>query len=77
MDDFTDRDGRYCREFRSLIEDLAGSTFFNFWRRRLAPYRTIAEGDTLVKYGHDIGRAVQSIPKGHHVHVHNAKTKRW
>ncbi len=37
----------------------------------------ITEGDTLVKYGHDIGRAVHSIPKGHHVHVHNIKTKRW
>lgn len=24
MDTFTDRDGRYCREFRSLIEGLAG-----------------------------------------------------
>jgi (2R)-sulfolactate sulfo-lyase subunit alpha len=37
----------------------------------------IAEGDTVYKYGHDIGRAVQSIAKGHHVHVHNTKTKRW
>ncbi len=37
----------------------------------------IAEGDTVIKYGHDIGRAVRSIPKGHHVHVHNTKTKRW
>jgi len=37
----------------------------------------IAEGDTVFKYGHDIGRAVQSIAKGHHVHVHNTKTKRW
>jgi (2R)-sulfolactate sulfo-lyase subunit alpha len=37
----------------------------------------IAEGDTVIKYGHDIGRAVQSIGKGHHVHVHNTKTKRW
>jgi len=37
----------------------------------------IAEGDTIYKYGHDIGRAVQSIAKGHHVHVHNTKTKRW
>lgn len=37
----------------------------------------ISEGDTVVKYGHDIGRAVQSINKGHHVHVHNTKTKRW
>ncbi len=37
----------------------------------------VKEGDTLVKYGHDIGRAVAGIGKGHHVHVHNAKTKRW
>ncbi len=37
----------------------------------------IAEGDTVYKYGHDIGRAVQSNPRGHHVHVHNTKTKRW
>jgi (2R)-sulfolactate sulfo-lyase subunit alpha len=37
----------------------------------------IAEGDTVYKYGHDIGRAVQAIPRGHHVHVHNTKTKRW
>ncbi len=37
----------------------------------------IEEGATLIKYGHDIGRSVASIGKGHHVHVHNAKTKRW
>ena len=37
----------------------------------------IAEGDTVLKYGHDIGRAVAAIGKGHHVHVHNTKTKRW
>ncbi len=37
----------------------------------------ITEGDTVYKYGHDIGRAVQAIAKGHHVHVHNTKTKRW
>ena len=37
----------------------------------------ISEGDTVVKYGHDIGRAISAIPKGHHVHVHNTKTKRW
>ncbi|MDP7045776.1 MAG: UxaA family hydrolase [SAR324 cluster bacterium] len=33
--------------------------------------------DTIVKYGHDIGRAVEDIPKGGYVHVHNVKTKRW
>jgi (2R)-sulfolactate sulfo-lyase subunit alpha len=37
----------------------------------------IANGDTIVKYGHDIGKAVADIGKGHHVHVHNVKTKRW
>lgn len=37
----------------------------------------IEEGATLIKYGHDIGRSVANIGKGHHVHVHNAKTKRW
>jgi (2R)-sulfolactate sulfo-lyase subunit alpha len=37
----------------------------------------IKEGDTVWKYGHDIGRAVADIAKGEHVHVHNLKTKRW
>lgn len=37
----------------------------------------IREGDTILKYGHDIGRAVADIPKGGHAHVHNVKTKRW
>ena len=37
----------------------------------------IKAGDTVLKYGHDIGRAVADIPKGGHVHVHNLKTKRW
>jgi (2R)-sulfolactate sulfo-lyase subunit alpha len=37
----------------------------------------IQEGDTILKYGHDIGRAVADIPKGGHAHVHNVKTKRW
>jgi (2R)-sulfolactate sulfo-lyase subunit alpha len=37
----------------------------------------IKEGDTLIKYSHDIGRSIAKIGKGHHVHVHNAKTKRW
>jgi (2R)-sulfolactate sulfo-lyase subunit alpha len=37
----------------------------------------IEKGDTIIKYGHDIGRAAAAIPKGHHAHVHNVKTKRW
>ncbi len=39
--------------------------------------RDIKSGDTVVKYGHDIGRAVADIPRGAHAHVHNVKTKRW
>jgi (2R)-sulfolactate sulfo-lyase subunit alpha len=39
--------------------------------------RDIENGDTVLKYGHDIGRAVAGIAKGRHVHVHNLKTKRW
>jgi (2R)-sulfolactate sulfo-lyase subunit alpha len=39
--------------------------------------RDIAEGETVIKYGHDIGRTIAAIPKGGHVHVHNTKTKRW
>ena len=35
------------------------------------------EGDTIIKYGHDIGKVVKSIKKGDHVHVHNVKTKKW
>jgi (2R)-sulfolactate sulfo-lyase subunit alpha len=37
----------------------------------------IAEGDTIIKYGHDIGKAVAAIGRGRHAHVHNIKTKRW
>lgn len=34
-------------------------------------------GDTVIKYGCDIGRVVAPIKAGDHVHVHNVKTKRW
>ena len=37
----------------------------------------IKSGDTVWKYGQDIGIAKASIGKGEHVHVHNVKTKRW
>lgn len=37
----------------------------------------IKKGDTVIKYGEDIGKAVADIAKGEHVHVHNLKTKRW
>ena len=37
----------------------------------------IKKGDSIQKYGHDIGRTIAAIKKGDHVHVHNTKTKRW
>jgi len=39
--------------------------------------RDMAVGDTVIKYGVDIGKVVQPIRKGEHAHVHNIKTKRW
>src|SRR3546814_10670747 len=37
----------------------------------------IADGDTILKYGADIGKAVTKMVKGGHVHTQNVKTKRW
>ncbi|HEN8800532.1 UxaA family hydrolase [Pseudomonas sp. CM25] len=39
--------------------------------------RDLQEGDTVIKYGVDIGRVVKPIREGEHLHVHNVKTKRW
>ena len=39
--------------------------------------REIKQGDTVVKYGFDIGKAVAAIKVGEHAHVHNIKTKKW
>ena len=37
----------------------------------------LATGDTVIKYGEDIGRMVGAAEPGGHVHTHNLKTKRW
>jgi (2R)-sulfolactate sulfo-lyase subunit alpha len=34
-------------------------------------------GDTVIKYGIDMGKVVAPIQAGQHAHVHNIKTKRW
>jgi (2R)-sulfolactate sulfo-lyase subunit alpha len=39
--------------------------------------RDMAVGETVVKYGIDMGRVVAPIAAGEHAHVHNIKTKRW
>ena len=37
----------------------------------------MSSGDTVLKYGIDIGRVVAPVKTGEHAHVHNIKTKRW
>ena len=39
--------------------------------------RDIKAGETVLKYGHDVGRAIADIGEGCHVHTHNLKTMRW
>ena len=39
--------------------------------------KDLKEGETIIKYGHDIGKVVKAIKKGELVHVHNVKTKKW
>jgi (2R)-sulfolactate sulfo-lyase subunit alpha len=39
--------------------------------------KNFAVGDSVLKYGVDIGKVVAPIKRGEHVHVHNLKTRRW
>ncbi len=39
--------------------------------------KPLKAGDTVIKYGEDIGCMVADAEQGGHVHVHNLKTKRW
>jgi (2R)-sulfolactate sulfo-lyase subunit alpha len=39
--------------------------------------RSMAVGETVIKYGIDMGKVVKPIAAGEHAHVHNIKTKRW
>ena len=39
--------------------------------------KDMAPGDTVIKYGVDIGRTIAPIRTGGYLHVHNVKTKRW
>jgi (2R)-sulfolactate sulfo-lyase subunit alpha len=39
--------------------------------------KDMAVGDTVLKYGIDMGKVVANIKTGQHAHVHNIKTKRW
>ena len=39
--------------------------------------KDLKEGDTVIKYGEDVGRMTGGAKTGEHVHVHNHRTKRW
>jgi (2R)-sulfolactate sulfo-lyase subunit alpha len=39
--------------------------------------KALRRGDTVIKYGEDIGKMVADADTGEHVHVQNLKTKRW
>jgi len=39
--------------------------------------KDLKKGDTIWKYGQDVGMTKADVKKGEHLHVHNAKTKRW
>ena len=39
--------------------------------------KDMAVGDTVWKYGIDMGKVVAPISAGQHAHVHNIQTKRW
>ena len=39
--------------------------------------KDMSTGDTVWKYGIDMGKVVAPIKAGEHAHVHNIKTKRW
>lgn len=39
--------------------------------------RDLSVGETVIKYGIDMGKVVAPIKQGEHAHVHNIKTKRW
>jgi (2R)-sulfolactate sulfo-lyase subunit alpha len=39
--------------------------------------RDLQPGDSILKYGTDMGKVVAPIRAGEHAHVHNIKTRRW
>ena len=39
--------------------------------------KALKKGDTVIKYGEDIGKMVADAGVGEHIHVNNLKTKRW
>jgi len=39
--------------------------------------KPLGNGDTVIKYGVDIGKTIAPVAVGEHTHVQNLRTKRW
>ncbi len=39
--------------------------------------KNLEKGSDIIKYGVVIGRLIDNVKEGDHLHVHNLKTKRW
>jgi len=39
--------------------------------------KDLKKGDTVIKYGEDVGVIKDDVKRGDHVHTQNMKTKRW
>lgn len=39
--------------------------------------KPLKSGETVIKYGVDIGKTIANIAVGEHTHVQNLRTKRW
>jgi (2R)-sulfolactate sulfo-lyase subunit alpha len=61
-----------------VVEGLkAGTEMLGVVTENDTTLKALKVGDTIVKYGEDIGRMVADVAMGEHVHVQNLKTKRW
>ena len=58
----------------TINDSLDGGTVLPGFKVAL---KDMSVGDTVIKYGIDIGKVVAPIKTGQHAHVHNIKTKRW
>ena len=75
--DSTKKNQEYSCWIMESDKTLKIQSVFNIPLGHKIALKDLKEGDTILKYGHDIGKVVASIKKGDHVHVHNVKTKKW
>ena len=75
--DLTKKDQEYCCWIMESDKTVKIQSINNISLGHKIALKDFKVGDTILKYGNDIGKVVASIKKGDHVHVHNVKTKKW